>query len=218
MMKKLNLILIFVVIFVINSRSQIIFAPYQKGEENLKLGKKEKYLNNTADLAKFGKLKITSRKTRYSVNEMMDLDVALWVKSNEVYYLPINLDIKVMVKSSQEASIEAKPVMYVDFYSDKFLQSKDALVIRYYNILIGGVNSDLDKILNEDVKSDENKEIFENNLFKNILYSYIEIQKPEVIEITAELSNNIVVLSRKNSTKKTLTGKIKSNTLKIKIE
>jgi hypothetical protein len=217
-MNKLNLILMFVVIFVTNSRSQIIFAPYQKGEGNLKLVNKEKYVNNTVDLAKFGKLKITSRKTKYSFNEMMDLDVALWVKSDEIYYIPINLDIKVKVKSSQESDIEAKPVMSVDFYSDKFLPSKDALVIRYFNILIGDYNSDLDKILNKGVESNENKDLFENNLFKNTLYSYIEIQKPEVIEITAELSNNLVVLSKKNSNKKTMTGNVTSNTLKIKVE
>ncbi|MGQ0542981.1 MAG: hypothetical protein ACT4O9_14185 [Blastocatellia bacterium] len=218
-MNSIKILILIVLVFIFASskgNAQILLAGNGDPQNTYKTEKLERYSNLGTDISKHANLKIFLRKLEYRFNEMLFLDIALLARTEENLYFPTDLDIKMNVTNKSGKTLKVVGLYVVDFMKPSFVLSKDTLIIRSFRLIIG-CQSDEYKVPSEITNSNDNKILFDNNLFQTQAEGCIDVDKSEQLLISAELTNRVVSIPQDNRFTKTAVGKIKSNVLNISV-
>lgn len=172
---------------------------------------------NRPDLAvnfsNVAKLKVFVRKNVYSFQEMMILDVAMLTTTKSELYFPDLLKAQIKIRSKSRI-VNVYPYLITSTrFSPELLKGK--LVSKSFNLIIG-CKAEKQNILNV-LESDDDKIIFENNLFRTYGDACIDIRKSGIYEISVEILNDSVVISEDKEKYQTAIGKVKSKALRINV-
>ncbi|CAN5627940.1 hypothetical protein BH20ACI4_BH20ACI4_31460 [soil metagenome] len=191
-----------------------------KETNELEIRSVKDYPNLGTAISKISNLKIYNPKNVFHFEEILVLDIALLTPENDYYFFPKDLDnVNIIIKNNRGEKIWIDPILVVDRFA-KFEKYKNGLLRTTERLLIGCENESLKKFEKEFKLVDENepKNIFNRNLFWSIPSGCIDIKNSDEIEVYAEFSNNLVVVTKDSGQVKTGVGKIKSNALRIKIK
>lgn len=171
------------------------------------------------DISKITKLKIFLPKETYQLQETMILDLGLLVESNEAYFFPEDLNVKIIIRDKQKNKVLIDTIYSID-KEPNYEIFKTTIIRNSTQLLVGCKN----KVMNEIDESskvifDDNlKAGFEKNLFRSFPHGCIDINNASELEISAEVYNDLVVVSQDKEKIKTAVGNVKSNILKINVK
>lgn len=183
------------------------------------------------DYARVANFKLASRKTTYRVGEMISIDLAIMNTSDSpVFFHELNRP-----SVALEARDQGGTVVLINDYTtaleatslESYRETKPSHLVLASFQLLAGCTSDVDAFLEhkyklslEDFQSGEAgyfRRLFEDALFVNWGQACFASKKPGKYAITAEQSNDAVLVSPQKPKMKTAVGTIRSTPLTITI-
>lgn len=162
-------------------------------------------------------LKLSSRKTRYRMGELLSLDAALINSSDKPIYLTELRDLSFSARNI--AGNKVGVANYVEISSDvspdsfQLVQAGE-MITHTVHILVGCDKRVLKNTqLMLDAKDD--RSIFDRNLFVSWGQGCLDAKRVGTYKLTAELTNDYVVVSSEFGNLRTAVGSITSNPLTI---
>jgi len=179
------------------------------------------------DLASVAQLKLASRKTRYRVGEIITADLAIINISDHAIFLPNPRETPVTFMAEDRAgkSVPLFPyreILLVAMPEAYQLAEPDQMTYASFRILAGR-DDDAFRMEQEKWGLEHSKEphhlraLFDRGLFVNWGDAYLDTTVPGIYTITAEYSNQFVIVDPANPKTKTATGTIVSSPLTITI-
>jgi hypothetical protein len=182
------------------------------------------------DFKQFAAIKVASRKTRYRMDEIINLDIALLNQSSSPTFFRKNLsgldvDVRAYDEDGKEVDVKTFQVSQLGYYLDSYSLLGPGLFVQGTVQLLPGCE---ERAKFEETKnkffegpgsgmSTDSKGVFEQNLFANWGDACLDIKHPGDYTIVAEVRNEFVVVSPCEKNIKTAVGTIRSTPLKITI-
>ncbi|MFM9903654.1 MAG: hypothetical protein ACKVQJ_03675 [Pyrinomonadaceae bacterium] len=182
----------------------------------IKIEPKGKYPDLDFNFDEGGKLKIATRKTKYSIGETLILDVAILNRTNSPSYYPVTVASNLRAESRQ-----GKEVL-VNAYSSSDGEKPFVLVgegrIKMIQLqLVLGCSDDIFSIRDDLLKAKNDAEVFNKGLFVLSGNACLGVKRGNNIRLTIELDNEDVVVTGESKNPKTATGRLRSNSLDVTI-
>ncbi|HRH42046.1 MAG TPA: hypothetical protein PKY82_10405 [Pyrinomonadaceae bacterium] len=189
---------------------------WSQGLSNMRVLEAKERPNLSVNYNQSVNFKIASNKTIYRVGDIIKITYAMLNKSEANLYLPQFLP-EIILKSSAGKQARLEKYFIVDYKisPEMFdLTESNRLIVKSEYFHIGCNDEKFNRFLES---KDNEKLIFERNLFAVLDFPCLRVDKTGVYTIKATQTNQFVVESRIERGVKTATGKIESNLLKLKI-
>ena len=160
--------------------------------------------------------KLASRKSQYRLAEMLTIDAAMLNSFSDYLFLYTLRNLKFTITDEQGNQIKSIPYVIKEWAitSESFtLIEPNDFLTKSFDLLIGCDDRAFKQM---SLTEDGNKTFFDNDLFLDWGNGCIDIIKPGVYTIRAEVENAYVVIGQSRSNK-TATGNILSAPLRINI-
>lgn len=171
------------------------------------------------EYARAARFKLASRKTTYRIGEIISLDAALLNVSGQPAYFrhPENSEFVARDRRGNEVRVIPYVTPSVDITRTSFsLLQKDQILTNSTQLLVG-CNDRVSRDVIASLGEDNDRVVFDRNLFVNQGYGCIDVRHAGTFAVTAEESNEYVVVSSGVSSALTVVGTIQSNYFTITV-
>ena len=197
--------------------TRICSERIQLGNEAVILSEKRPELG--LEYARAARFRLASRKTTYHLGEMMNVDSALLNISGRSAFFrqPKNSEFAARDRRGNEVGVTPYVTASSDITRKSFsLLQRDEILTNSTQLLVG-CNERVFKDVNAALMTDDDRILFDRNLFVNQGYGCINVKHAGTYSLVAEESNEYVVVSSGNNSTLTVVGGIQSNYLTITV-
>ncbi|MBX3292729.1 MAG: hypothetical protein KF881_07550 [Acidobacteria bacterium] len=189
-----------------------------KEENPIELGLADSNPHLRADISENVSVKIGVIKTRFRYDELIKLDVAVLLRNTTPYFFSPKFYYNILVKDSKDRKVSIKPFMVIDGYP-RYIESFQTMYMDSTYLIVGcsgyARTSTLAFEAVEDL--DNPKELFDREVFGDILDGCIDVSRTGQLSITVEVQNSLVVIDKRAAPVRTLVGSITSSPVKIEV-
>ena len=158
-------------------------------------------------------------KATYRLEEIMVLDVGMLVATEREYYFPKDLNFRLDIRNETGKKVSIRNIESNDGvptfarHSSTVLRGTTRLLVGCQNRMV----KDLDRAIELYNADNDISDVFKLDLYRTIPQGCIDINSSAELKISVEVFNNLVVVGN-DSIAKTAVFKMRSNTLRIKVQ
>jgi hypothetical protein len=174
------------------------------------------------EYSRVAKFKLASRKTTYKLGELVSIDVAMLNTSGKPVYfreLSEHKGLKWIIHDEMGKEVKLIPYLHLDSFDtpQSFQLIKSHQMLTNWPRYLAGCDEQAFKQIADLFAEKDASTRFENNQFHDWGWGCLKIENPGTYTISAEMKNNMVVVSPKEPSIQTAIGMISSLPITISI-